>query len=527
MDRGVTDPEIKRQLARLRESPRFIRKPTLAKLLDYLLTRTLAGAPPEERDIGIKVLNRPPDWVPDADTSIVRVNLIRLKDSLAEYYANEGYRDPVEFRIVRHTVIANRRNLPDGRTLLAAGLNVPFNTARDVYFIGPEDSALRCVVTGETDDVGWHHLDSDPFNLALVNLVPLCGRLRSHLDAFRRCQTKTTLPELAPERLSKELAPRYFATGKTARAYGCAALAFFLGEPPYAQEETDVRLLRLCDVVHYARHRFFEPLMYQLIRQVLLPFIVRIDQIDPFPALRLTITLIALLEEAGYYGDAQMALTVANGLSGSNELSVAGQAFLEPFKLQRRKAQLLAERAPEDNRFEKFVRMAEERAGGDHERSFTLEVVRAQRWLRQGSYEGAKRAFELLAPLIAAYSEPVAQNGLAAKPARITIADLSEVFLLRSIAACRVQPADWQECAEESLAKGQRLMHLGSHVLPTEYKSFLSRPVSRNIARARRILQLTPAEIRPALRNDARIDLSVILKCLTRMRLRRKPGSQW
>jgi hypothetical protein len=527
MDGGVTDPEAKGQLTRLRESPRFRKRPTLVRLLDYLLAGTLVGAPPEERDIGINVFNRPKDWVPDADASIVRVNLIRLKDSLAEYYANEGYGDPVEFRIIRHTVIANRRNLPEGRTLLAAGLDVPLNTASEGYFIGPEDSALRCVVTGDTDDVGWHHLDSDPFNLALVNLVPLCGRLRSHLNAFRRSLTKTTLPEVAPDRLSNQLAPRYFATGKTARAYGCAALAFFLGGPPYGQEETDVRLLRLCDVVHYARHRFFEPLMYQLIRQVLLPFIVRIDQIDPFPALRLTITLIALLEEAGYYEDAQTALTVATSLSGSNELSFAGQAILEPFKLQRRKAQLLAERAPEDNRFEKLVRNAEERAGGDREQSFTLGVVRAQRWLRQGSYEGAKRAFELLAPLIAAYSEPVAQNGLAAKPARITIADLSEVFLLRSIAACRVQPADWQECAEESLSKGQRLMHLGSHVLPTEYKSFLSLPVSRNIAKAGRILQLPPTQIRPALRNDARIDLSVILKCLTRMHVRRKPGSEW
>lgn len=527
MDGGVTNPEVKGELARLCGSPRFKRRAILAKLLDYLVTRTLGGDSPEEYEIGIAVFGRPSDWVPDADVSIVRVNLIRLKDSLAEYYANEGYRDPVEFRVVRHTIIADRRKIPQERTHFATRVNASFDAAREGYFMGPEDSALRCVVTGDTDDVGWHPLDSDPFNLALVNLVPLCGRLRSSLDALRRRVTRTAIAELDPDRLSGQLAPTYFARGETAQAYGCAALAFFLGEPPYGEEDTDIRLLRLCDVVHYARHHFFEPLMYQLIRHVLLPFIVRIEQIDPFPALRLTITLTALLEEAGYYEDAQMALTVATKLSRSKELSFAGQAVLEPFKLYRRRAQLLAERAPENSQFEKLVRNAEECAGADRERSFTLEVVRTQRWLRQGSYEGAKRAFERLAPLIAAYGEPVAQQGLATKPARISIADLSEVFLLQSIAACRVQPTRWQEYAEESLAKGKRLMHLGSHVLPTEYKSFLSGPVSRNISRARRILQLPPAEIRPALRNDARADLVVILKSLSRMRVRRRPSSQW
>jgi hypothetical protein len=527
MDGGITNPEVKGELARLCESARFKRRAILARLLDYLVTRTLEGDPPEEHEIGNAVFGRPSDWVPDADKSVVRVNLIRLKNALAEYYANEGYRDPVEFTIVRHTVVAEYRKPPEQRPHLPARPDVPFDTARNGYFVGPDDSSLRCVVTGDTEDVGWHHLDSDPFNLALVNLVPLCGRLRSHLEALRRRQIKTTLPELSPDRLSDKLAPQFFARGETARAYGCAALAFFLGEPPYGEEETDLRLLRLCEVVHYARHHFFEPLMYQLIRHVLLPFVVRIDQIDPFPALRLTINLIALLEEAGFYEDAQMALTAATRLSGSKELSFAGQAFLEPFMLRRRSAQLLAERAPEDKRFERLVRSAEDSAGGDRERSFTLQVVRAQRWLRQGSYEGAKRAFEMLAPLVAAYAEPLAQNGLAAKPARISIADLSEVFVLQSIASCRVQPGSWQERAEESLAKGKRLMHLGSHVLPTEYKSFLSGPVNRNMARARRVLQLPPTEIRPALRNDARADLAVILKSLSRMRVRRMPGTQW
>jgi hypothetical protein len=514
----VPHPEIEQQLARMLRRGRFIRADSPRRLLAFLVDQKLKGITPSEYEIGTNVFNRDRDWIPE-DDAIVRVNLTRLKKNLTEYYSHEGRSDAVVIRIFGYMVVPEFRppSLP-GRPPPSGMLERPFLEAREAFFTSPKD-VLRCVVTGDAADVGWHHLDGDSYNLSIGNLVPLCGRLRSHIDALEKRRRTTGIPDLDPKRLADKLAPDYFREWKVARAYGCAALAFHMGAPPYGEEPDSLRALRVCDIIHYARHHFFEPLMHQILRQTVLPFLLRIDTIDAVAAVRLSIQLTALLEEAGYYEDAQNALFFADSASrkASPDLFVRGAQ--DAFTLWRRRAQLFAERTPNDAKFDGLIDRADEHAEGALGRAFNLQIVRAHRWLRQGSSEGLKRTYEMLVPVRTEYRPKLLKNEELIVPPGFAAAELSELLLLSAIAACRLRPGDWKRDCEDAIAFAKELADMSGNVLPAEYERFISSAIKNNHARAAHMLRRSLSQLRPPLRDDARVNVTLILKCLARMRV--------
>jgi adenylate cyclase len=95
--KGEVSPHLVReQLARIVRSRRFVEAPTLARLLQHLVGRTLEGDAGQlkEYSVGLDVFNRGPSFDPNTDT-IVRVHARRLRKRLAEYYAGEGSADPI------------------------------------------------------------------------------------------------------------------------------------------------------------------------------------------------------------------------------------------------------------------------------------------------------------------------------------------------------------------------------------------------------------------------------------------------
>ena len=290
------------------------------------------------------------------------------------------------------------------------------------------------MVTADNGPVVWYHLDGDPYNPALGNTVPLCGRLNAHLKGLRQPGARTNLSVFDPQRLER-LAMQYYRDWKFARAYGCAVLAFYMGVPPYGEESEDVRLLRLCAVVYYARHHFFEPVIHYVLQQMLQPLLFRMDSINPIAAARLAVQLTALLEEACYFDDAEMALSLANRFSHHAVEGADTTASLDAFRLARRRAQLLGERAPEDARFDDVLRRAEDLAGNAKERALTLQGIRVSRWLRQGSYRASQRAYETLVPLIAPYRHSLFRHDQLIKPKGLGVAELADLSIKLAIAA--------------------------------------------------------------------------------------------
>jgi eukaryotic-like serine/threonine-protein kinase len=92
---GVVPPElVNAQLQAISRSAALGTSPRLQKLLDYLVSESLAGNPLKESIVGVAVFGRSPDYDPKQD-SIVRTEARRLRAKLIEYYAGDGAADRI------------------------------------------------------------------------------------------------------------------------------------------------------------------------------------------------------------------------------------------------------------------------------------------------------------------------------------------------------------------------------------------------------------------------------------------------
>jgi TolB-like protein len=109
MTRGANHPSsqppvphelCRAHLEKLTSSATFARAEQLRRLVEWLGRRALTPNPvaPSEKDIGELVLGRK-DFDPQTD-SLVRKEMSRLRDKLAQYYAKEGARERVRIRSV-------------------------------------------------------------------------------------------------------------------------------------------------------------------------------------------------------------------------------------------------------------------------------------------------------------------------------------------------------------------------------------------------------------------------------------------
>lgn len=87
-DRTVpSERTVRSHLTELLSAPAFLRSPTMARLLDYLVNEELAGQGERLRGykVGVEALNKSEDFDPSVDAG-VRVETARLRKMLAAYY---------------------------------------------------------------------------------------------------------------------------------------------------------------------------------------------------------------------------------------------------------------------------------------------------------------------------------------------------------------------------------------------------------------------------------------------------------
>ena len=92
----VAQEEITRaQVERILHSETFRNSEALRRLMKFLCDKTLAGESDEltEYSVGIDALGKPTTYDPRQD-SVVRIQVSRLRQKLAEYYRLEGKDDP-------------------------------------------------------------------------------------------------------------------------------------------------------------------------------------------------------------------------------------------------------------------------------------------------------------------------------------------------------------------------------------------------------------------------------------------------
>lgn len=105
-----TPEEIRAELERVLGSRCFAHAERASEFLRFVVEETLAGAGPRLKGytIGTEVFGRPPDFDPQSDP-LVRVEAGRLRSRLAEYYQNEGARNPVQIELPRGAYAAKWR----------------------------------------------------------------------------------------------------------------------------------------------------------------------------------------------------------------------------------------------------------------------------------------------------------------------------------------------------------------------------------------------------------------------------------
>jgi len=94
--------EVRQQLDRILSDSAFSGASRRSRLLRYLVEQALEDRPEglKESVIATEVFERAPDYDPQID-SVVRVEVGRLRDRLAEYYAKAGSEEPVRIEIPR------------------------------------------------------------------------------------------------------------------------------------------------------------------------------------------------------------------------------------------------------------------------------------------------------------------------------------------------------------------------------------------------------------------------------------------
>lgn len=110
-------PPLDSLVAQLTNSAVFRRSRRHAELLQFLARLQNSGSEIKETVIGADFFGREADYNPKADP-VVRIEIRRLRERLAEYYATEGASDPVRLEIPRgsYRVIAVERDPPAAAT---------------------------------------------------------------------------------------------------------------------------------------------------------------------------------------------------------------------------------------------------------------------------------------------------------------------------------------------------------------------------------------------------------------------------
>jgi hypothetical protein len=92
----VREESTQAQVERILHSETFRNSEVLRRLLRFLAEKSLAGEGDQlkEYTIGIDALGKPPSYDPRQD-SVVRIQVGRLRQKLAEYYRKEGKDDPI------------------------------------------------------------------------------------------------------------------------------------------------------------------------------------------------------------------------------------------------------------------------------------------------------------------------------------------------------------------------------------------------------------------------------------------------
>jgi hypothetical protein len=166
---------IRAQVARIVQNKNLKFSVGQGRLLSYLAEKSISGAADDLREyvVGVDAFGKPPSYDPRQE-SVVRTQVARLRQKLADYYRTEGADDPI---IV---------DLPKG------GFKMNFEERPPV----PEQPPVPEAPTGEPIHVGWHLREKV---LAAALVFAVAGAVYFSVRLMRAERSGSDVAVLAPE----------------------------------------------------------------------------------------------------------------------------------------------------------------------------------------------------------------------------------------------------------------------------------------------------------------------------------------
>jgi TolB-like protein len=171
--------EVRAELERVLASNGFGNGGRLARLLRYVVERTLAGEGDQLKEyvLGVEVFDRGGDYDPRLD-SIVRVEARRLRSKLGEYYASAGAADPIVIDVPRGSYVPVFEQRPLG----AASTTVQQSSAKRRWVaLAGFAGAVILIAAAMGSVLSWPIRPAPP-EIALA-ILPTELRSASELDA--------------------------------------------------------------------------------------------------------------------------------------------------------------------------------------------------------------------------------------------------------------------------------------------------------------------------------------------------------
>lgn len=336
-----------------------------------------------------------------------------------------------------------------------------------------------CIITGDRN-FEWHHLDDNPENTVVENLVPVGSRFNDHLSsAWRKVGQggrPILLAEVDPDYLGRRAAT-LFDLWELGPAYGCARLGYFIASR-YLGEAGDRLMPRACQALYLTRHRLNYRFMLDVLCRDIIPLL------ESTTALSLQAQFALVRELAGIYaehGKASLAQEIYDilDLKAQRQYGIDQASYVS---FLRRKATSIA--AGGQQRRKVDAMLAEALALSNEGTNLSISVANSRAWvsLAEGRYG---EALERLEPSIRRYRDlifPLGDSlpvGTKPAPVAITIWNAAELFHNYALALAGARPRGYHAKIGRALREAETLFSFGG-VRPYEFYEGFQDEMSRN-----------------------------------------------
>ena len=254
----------------------------------------------------------------------------------------------------------------------------------------------RCVISNNTLNTDWHHLDENSANTVFTNLVPIYRDYNNLLEQYRRLEQYKSGwigidPTFSPNSIIL-ISRHHFLTGEVALSYGCARIATWMVRLYPKLFSSMSHISYSLEALYSAKHAAEQNLIIDIINRDFLPYIQEIPDIEKIQILE---EIASIYQEYGFNKEAQ---EIFDKITSKIRLIDTDERFIREVRILRRTALINIQ---EQSRIIEAVENLETASSLTNKNSSNkaVGIINAIAWASMSSGNSTK-AIDLLKPVI-------------------------------------------------------------------------------------------------------------------------------